>query len=126
MKLLHHRDVIRNVFIFLLAMLAVIFYLKQRDPLLFPGLEQKLIWIVLIIGILTTALYIPHEKVKKRVRKKTVLNVTFQCSLASFLVFLLIRYFNSKFLEFIDVNYFLLTVIVFGVLAALFSSEGDE
>ncbi len=54
------------------------------------------------------------------------LNIAFQIVLITFLGFLLIREFNAEFLKFIDVNYFLITVVGFGALSILFPYEDKE
>jgi cell division protein FtsW (lipid II flippase) len=151
MELLEYRDVIRNIFIILLVVFATIYYLKQMDPFLFPGLKEKFTWAILVAGTLTVILYIPYEKVRLKIYRlrmmhkwkirmipiqkpnidfvekekiiRYILNNVFQYVLILFVVFLFVRQFKPTFLEAIEMKYLLTTVIVFGILAALFSHE---
>jgi hypothetical protein len=149
MDLLEYRSIIRNVFVALLIISVVILFLKEKNPFLFPGLWEKLLWIILILGTLNAVLYMPYEKlgfklhrfitlrlkisgfkiktkiVGKEEQIKIVLNAFFQFILILFLVFLFIRQFNETFLEVVDTKYFLLTIIVFGVFTIMFPPKKD-
>lgn len=137
MKLFEKRDFVGNTFIMLFLVLVGFFYLKGENPFLFPGLEEKLVWLVLITGVLAFVLYLPYDKIigkikgnKIRVKKenmiKNLLNFVFQVSLVFFLFMLLIREFVSDFFGFVDINYLMLFVILFGVLSVFYPAKSRK
>lgn len=63
MELEEHKDVVRNVFVSLLVLFVIFVFLKGENPFIFPGLQQKFLWLIVALGVLTGILYIPFEDV---------------------------------------------------------------
>ena len=126
MDLIKNKDIIRNVFIALLSTLLILIFLRQGDPFLFPGLEERLFWVSLIFGILTFVLYLPNRKpkLKEEEFRKNFLNIAFQFILVLFLISLLVREFIS--IEFVNMNYFMITVLIFGILTIIFPAKTEK
>ena len=79
-----------------------------------PGLGLKL------------SLHIPSQREKfRKENAKKAMNWLFQLLLIVFLVLLLVQQFDEKLVSWIDMNYMLVTVIVFGALAVLFGPEKE-
>jgi hypothetical protein len=57
MELVEFRQIARNVF--LLSILAVIisYFIHLNNPLIYPGLEERLAWVCIFSGVITAILY---------------------------------------------------------------------
>jgi len=57
MELVEFRQIARNIFLLSIASVIIAFIIKLNNPVLYPGLEERLIWVCLFAGIITGILY---------------------------------------------------------------------
>jgi len=194
MELIDLRDIARNIFLLSLLALAVAVIIRLNDPLMYPRLEERLIWACFIMGLITAILYFSYEfsihkgrlsvhqkyasgyyssgkklikdkpKILKRqsiflitwimnridelikffrnildiiylrldnrlegyrgIDKEALARLLFrrlsEFMLVAYLTFMIIRIFSVNFALFIDSNYLLLSVLLIGLITAIF------
>lgn len=158
------RTILLSVFcgVFVFALMAY-FYLLT-NPLAFPGLKQKLMFVVIILAVLLVIFFVPYHKIPTKLRKKekaekvveerpiepvvkkeTVVAkkkpkiakkiigwegikkgicCVFVISLILLLILLIIKEFIA--LPFINTNYFIAFVVVFGLLSLFLQPKEQE
>jgi len=148
------RLLIESLIIFSLAAICLIVY-KNFKPFAFPGIELKFFWVFVSYLILLIILYqmeilnfifkvidylplikklkmslnfMMYINTKSKITKveliKGSINSTFQILLTIFLLLLLFQEFYSI-PKWININYFLIIVIIFGVITVITNNETE-
>ena len=129
------RFVAESLILFSLCALGLLVYLHIR-PYAYPGLVSRIFWVFLFYLILLLVLYhmeilsffkdndySKYTKIEFIVRG---VNFSFQILLIIFLLTLLIRELSPSMVNWINMNYFLILVIIFGAAAVLANKENDK
>ncbi len=123
-----------QMFMGFLGCAAVIYLSQLTNNLSFPGLWKKVLYAIMILSVLLVFAFrksiweslwvIKFNQILPRIHfkqseLKSVINSCFGVALILFLLLLLIRIFQDSFLEFINAGYFLIILIILGVLTVL-------
>lgn len=120
-----HKEVLRDIFVFLIFATIGVFAYKYFHPLDFPGLEIKLLSVTIVVGLIW--LYLIRKKIKKETRLKKGINYIFQGLLVLYLVLLLMETIREGVVStWLNLNYLLGLVIFFGVIAVLFPPPEEK
>lgn len=114
------RRIVKDIFILMLIVTLGLFLYKYYNPYYFVGVLERMLWADVAVGLLLFALYAEKfAKRKKRIKTQTrkVINIIFQLLLVLFLIAILIKeVFNFNF---INLNYLLILVLLFGFLTVI-------
>lgn len=154
MKLKSYKRIVWDGFIGILAFFIFILLYRLKNPYLFPGLIEKIIWVLAVLLILLIIMSLPYKRIIQKISPilkkmkikikakpsekyvkftiniklrsteeyvKLAIDYIFQFLLIILLFVLLINEFKK--IEFINLNYLLITVLVFGILTIFLRPE---
>jgi len=75
-RLLEYREIALQVFIMLLITYIFVLIYKHNNPYVLPGIEERFVCTLIVIGIITVILYLPYEKINSILKKITGISFT--------------------------------------------------
>ncbi len=125
MKLIFNGNMMKTIFTVVFIIFLGVLYVKIDYPFLFPGLEEKFVWIVFFFGLINFVLYFPLDRIaKNKIKKnhrKSVMAYAFQLLLFSFMAVLWAGYFIPEVLDFLNITYFFAVILGFGAITIFYT-----
>lgn len=149
-----YKVVVRDTFIMLFVFSGLILLYKRFNPFIYPGLETKVAYVMLLWGLLLVVVHAPYADIMSRLQEikskekaaieerfkptgledlmqpgysRKAIHYLFQFLLTAFLVTLLLNEFRVEFIRHAPLDYFFVAVVFFGAVnALLMREEGDR